>query len=153
MLTNAQLRTQRLAELNALKGTNLTTTQATEIDQLIADITAEGLQPDAATMLQTDSEAYDLPYGLRTALESIPATTSALTASGTHNVAGFSYQIVGTNQPESYQAAPLPAGLTLDPVTGIISGTPTTAGTTNTVINATNSGGKSPDRTLVITIS
>ncbi|MFA5830250.1 MAG: putative Ig domain-containing protein [Candidatus Paceibacterota bacterium] len=79
-----------------------------------------------------------------------PVITSALTASG--NVgSGFSYTITGTNSPTFFSAAPLPAGLSVNSGTGVISGTPTTVGTTNVTIGATNAGGTGTE-TLVITI-
>lgn len=61
----------------------------------------------------------------------------------------FSYQIPQTLLPdssniaESFAAAPLPAGLKLDPKTGIISGYPTKAGTTGIKVAAINKVNKS----------
>ena len=56
-----------------------------------------------------------------------PAITSPLTASGTVGVA-FSYQITASNNPTSFNATGLPAGLSVNTTTGLISGTPTAAG-------------------------
>ena len=57
-----------------------------------------------------------------------PGITSALTDSGTVNVP-YSYQIAASPGPASgFSTTPLPAGLTVDPNTGIISGTPISAG-------------------------
>ena len=56
----------------------------------------------------------------------------------------FSYQIVATATPAitSYGASNLPAGLSVNTSTGLISGTPTTAtASTTVVVSATNSGG------------
>jgi hypothetical protein len=80
-----------------------------------------------------------------------PVITSPLTASGTVGTA-FSYQITATNNPTSFNAAGLPAGLSVDTNTGIISGTPASAGTTNVTLSATNSGGTG-SATLVLIVS
>src|SRR5207247_517036 len=83
-----------------------------------------------------------------------PVITSPLTACGTKGVT-FSYTITATNNPTSFTASPLPAGLSVNTSTGVISGTPTTAGTTNVTITASNGAGTcntSAQQTLVITI-
>ncbi len=69
-----------------------------------------------------------------------PVITSAPTATGTVGVA-FSYQIMATNMPTSYEADFLPAGLALDTASGIISGVPTQPGTSNVNLYAENAGG------------
>src|SRR5213079_1144469 len=82
-----------------------------------------------------------------------PVITSPLTACGTVGVP-FTYTIIATNNPTSFSASPLPAGLSINTSTGVISGTPTTIGTTNVTI--TSSNGATPcntaTATLVITI-
>jgi hypothetical protein len=70
----------------------------------------------------------------------IPVITSPATATGTVGIA-FTYQITATNSPTSYNATPLPAGLSVNTTNGLISGTPTTAGVTNATISATNQHG------------
>jgi hypothetical protein len=77
---------------------------------------------------------------LTIAAMSTPAITSSTTASGTMGSA-FSYQITATNSPTSYGASGLPAGLSINTGTGLISGTPTSAGTSAVTISATNGGG------------
>jgi PKD repeat protein len=81
----------------------------------------------------------------------VPAITSALTASGTVG-SSFSYAITATNSPTSFNATGLPAGLSINTSTGVISGTATAAGTSNVTISATNAGGTG-NATLVLTIS
>ena len=80
-----------------------------------------------------------------------PVITSSLTATGQVAVA-FSYTITATNSPTSYNAAGLPPGLSVNTSTGLISGTPTTAGTYSVAISATNAGGMGT-ATLTITIN
>ncbi|MGH8047114.1 MAG: beta strand repeat-containing protein, partial [Chthoniobacterales bacterium] len=70
-----------------------------------------------------------------------PVISSPSTAPATVGAA-FSYQIVGSNSPTSYSVTgTLPTGLSLNTTTGLISGTPTTAGTYAVTIKATNVGG------------
>ena len=79
-----------------------------------------------------------------------PTITSLTTATGTSNSA-FSYQITATNNPTSYNATALPAGLSVNTATGLISGTPTVTGTVASTISAANSSGTGSS-TLTLTI-
>jgi formylglycine-generating enzyme required for sulfatase activity len=73
-------------------------------------------------------------------LVSLPGITSGTIASGTVG-AVFNYQISATNNPTSYSVTGLTSGLTVNASTGLISGTPTTAGQTTVTLRATNSAG------------
>lgn len=69
-----------------------------------------------------------------------PEITSAAEAYG---IVGeeFSYQIAADNNPTSFGAKNLPAGLNLNSTTGAITGRPKRVGSTNATISATNSAG------------
>jgi hypothetical protein len=79
----------------------------------------------------------------------VPVVTQPITPRHiAQGVAIPSLQIVGSNTPTSYAATPLPDGLVIDTVTGIITGTPTAAGSTTASITATNGDGTSAAVTL-----
>src|SRR5205814_860408 len=81
-----------------------------------------------------------------------PVIQPPFTATGQVGVA-FSYQITATNSPTSFNVTGLlPAGLSVNTSTGLISGTPTTAGTYSVTISATNAGGTG-STTLTLTIN
>ena len=64
----------------------------------------------------------------------------------------FSYVIAGTGGPTSFGASGLPAGLSLNTASGLISGTPTTAGTYTVTLSATNAAGVGTG-TLTLTVN
>ena len=69
-----------------------------------------------------------------------PVITSPATATATVGQL-FVYQVTATNNPTSYTATPLPAGISFDSVSGILGGVPTNTGTTQIQLTASNSFG------------
>jgi len=76
--------------------------------------------------------------------------TSAATIQATVGQS-FSYKITATESPTSFGATGLPAGVSFDPTTGVISSTPTTAGTTTITISASNVHGTG-NQTLTLAV-
>ena len=87
------------------------------------------------------------------AVVSPPVITSPSTANAFLGKT-FTYQITGSNSPTSFNAVGLPAGLTNNPTTGLITGTPTgSLGTSAVILTASNALGTSQDFTLSITVN
>ncbi len=84
------------------------------------------------------------------ALPPAPVITSPLLANGQQGQT-FSYTIVANGTPTFFEAESLPDGLSIDGVTGIITGTPAVSGSFEASIIAGNSGGIDVE-TLVITL-
>lgn len=98
------------------------------------------------------------PYGSAgqyTLTGTIIAAAPSITSATTANVpagAEFTYAIIGTNGPTGYTATGLPAGLSVDTGTGIISGRPTVTGEFVVAMSATNSlGTGNANLTLTVT--
>ncbi|UAY52782.1 putative Ig domain-containing protein [Ferruginibacter albus] len=103
------------------------------------------------TISATNAGGSDSKTLTLTVSPAAPVISSAATATATVGTA-FSYTITASNNPTSYSATSLPAGLNINTTTGVISGTPTTAATSNVTINAINAGGTGT-KTLTITVN
>ncbi|MDB5256759.1 MAG: hypothetical protein JWM14_1454 [Chitinophagaceae bacterium] len=115
----------------------------TKLDQVYKYFAALQISNAVALMCTIENDG--------TCVTAVPVITSSLSASGNVGSA-FNYTITASNAPTSYSATGLPAGLSVNTSNGVISGTPTTAATSNVTIKATNGGG-SDTKTLVLTIS
>jgi hypothetical protein len=127
------------------------TTQVTASVNANANALGLGAYTDTLTFTNTVNGFGNtsLPITLNV-LPPAPVVMSSLTASGAVGQA-FGYQITGSNNPTSYSASGLPAGLSVNTSNGAITGNPTVGGLTNVTIGATNAGGTGT-ATLVITI-
>jgi kumamolisin len=80
-----------------------------------------------------------------------PVINSPANATATAGSA-FSYAITASNSPTRFSATGLPAGLSINTATGLISGTPQSAGTSTIALGAANAGGTGT-ATLILTIN
>jgi sugar lactone lactonase YvrE len=110
----------------------------------------EGIAVDGAGVVYVaDSYNSTIRVGIPAAP---PVITSASTANATVGSA-FSYQVAATNSPTSFTATGLPAGLSINATTGLISGSPTTAGSSSVTLTATNDLGSSSPLELNLSIA
>ena len=93
---------------------------------------------DIDTLQPDDIAGVESIYGAP--VSTAPVITGTLSGGGLVG-SPFSYQIGATNEPTSYQASGLPAGLTIDAGSGLISGRPSVLGTFHVTVGATNAFG------------
>ena len=123
-----------------------------DVATLIAVFLRQGGATTSATP-RVDAFRVGASWASVTAAAAIPVV-SAASPSGTVGTL-FNYNISATNSPSSYAVASgtLPAGLSLNLSSGLISGTPTTAGSSSVNVTATNGSGTSLPATLSFTIN
>lgn len=103
-----------------------------------------GLSWDGNLTVPTKNAVYDELEAIRSLLPPPPPPVidSPLTQAGEVGTP-LSYQITASNNPDSFDATPLPAGLSVNTLTGLIDGTPTAvANPFQTTISADNAGGQ-----------
>jgi len=114
--------------------------------------------PAAATACITASRSTKQRRSISTARPRPRSAHLSLTsATATTGIPGtsFSFALTGSNTPNYFTIASgtLPAGLSLNPATGVISGTPTAIGSTTITVKAANSYAASAPQTVTIAVN
>lgn len=112
------------------------------VDTMTGEIQGTPLENGAFTVLMSATNlcAMATTNLTLTLTSSVPIITSALTDSGIEEV-NFNYQITATESPTSFGAQNLPLGLSVDPLTGLVSGRSVYAGEFDPIISASNEWG------------
>jgi autotransporter-associated beta strand protein len=110
--------------------------------------TATGVISGIPTQLGTFSSSISATNTIGTASATLafnilppPPVIISHLADNTANGLSYSYQIAGSNSPQSFNASGLPGGLSVNTGNGLITGTVTQTGVFNIIISATNDGG------------
>lgn len=103
------------------------------------------------TLLATNAAQTTAETLVLTLADDIPGITSTTNVVGQQGVP-FSYTITATNDPAWFSAAPLPAGLTVDTNSGIISGVPLVSGAFAIAVGAANIYGSNSE-TLTVNLA
>ncbi len=101
--------------------------------------------------LWTTANAFAINPMISSVIAIAPQITSSGTVLGVQNTP-FSFQVTATGLPTHFTATGLPAGLSINSTSGLISGTPTAVGTSTVNLSATNSGGTGT-ATLTLTVT
>jgi hypothetical protein len=123
--------------------------------------TTQGTTTHTFTLRDTSAPSQTVQQTLSLTIVPPPATLTIVTTSLPNGTVNQAYsrpvQATGGTAPLTWNivagAGTLPPGLNLDPATGVISGTPTTTGTSSFTVRAVDARGQSDIQALSITIS
>jgi hypothetical protein len=110
--------------------------------------------PQVATVAISAINSFgsSLPRNLVLTIGSFSAITSATTATGPAGSA-FTYSLTASNSPVNFNLTGLPAGLSLNSITGAVTGTPTTEGSYTLTASADNALGAGPPTVLTFAVT
>ena len=112
----------------------------------------EGTHTFTATATDTAGNTSNASADYAVVIDTTPPTiTSPATASGTYRTA-LNTAITTATPAATFTAIGLPSGVTLDPVTGIMTGAPTQSGAFTVALGATDLAGNTASATLTLTI-
>jgi hypothetical protein len=103
-------------------------------------------------IVATNTYGSSLPLNLVLTIGAYPAVTSAASASVASG-STFSYTLTASNNPVSYSLTGLPAGLSFNSSTGVVSGTPTQSGTYTLAAAASNALGAGPSTAITLSVT
>lgn len=102
---------------------------------------------DSNNLSATKSFTQEVKADLIAPVMDVPVFPLTMVSDGS-----FSYTLTANNNPKTFAATGLPAGLKLVAATGVISGRPSAAGVFNVQVKATNSKGTSPTVTARLVV-
>ena len=110
------------------------------VNSSLAGLSSYTLYNYQMVVVNASGTFYGVNQTFTTLAAVVPSISSTTSMTGTIGMP-LSYTIKANYSPTVYGATPLPPGLTLNPLTGVISGIPTVSGSSNLLLSASNGVG------------
>ena len=124
-------------------------------NEAVATVGAEGqvtLVAPGTTTVQATYNGSDAAAATIHVLAPAPVITSPVASAGNAGQA-YNYQITAGGAPAAFSATGLPAGLAINPMTGLVSGSPTFEGLFHFSVGASNSDGQEGFQQVELTVT